>query len=82
MLVLSVSFSGIEVMELEGDVPRMVVVDDERSIRGGRGGAFGVDAVVEGGIEGLRLGEGKGVISVDGETSTNSASRYHFLRRV
>jgi len=29
-----------------------------------------------------RVGVGEGVISVDGETSTSSASRYHFRRRV
>lgn len=29
-----------------------------------------------------RVGVGAGVISVEGETSTNSASRYHFRRRV
>jgi hypothetical protein len=29
-----------------------------------------------------RFGVGEGVISVDGVTSTSSASRYHFLRRV
>ena len=29
-----------------------------------------------------RVGVGAGVISVDGETSTSSASRYHFRRRV
>lgn len=29
-----------------------------------------------------RVGVGEGVISVEGEISTNSASRYHFLRRV
>lgn len=29
-----------------------------------------------------RVGVGDGVISVDGETSTSSASRYHFRRRV
>ena len=31
---------------------------------------------------GFTLGVGDGVTSVDGVTSTNSASRYHFLRRV
>ena len=30
----------------------------------------------------LRVGVGEGVISVDGEISTSSASRYHFLRLV
>ncbi len=30
----------------------------------------------------LRVGVGAGVISVEGETSTSSASLYHFLRRV
>jgi hypothetical protein len=30
----------------------------------------------------LRVGVGDGVISVEGEISTSSASRYHFLRRV
>jgi hypothetical protein len=36
------------------------------------------------GTEGLalRVGVGEGVTSVEGVTSTNSASRYHFLRRV
>jgi hypothetical protein len=29
-----------------------------------------------------RVGVGEGVISVEGETSTSSASRYHFRRRV
>ena len=29
-----------------------------------------------------RVGVGAGVISVEGETSTSSASRYHFRRRV
>lgn len=29
-----------------------------------------------------RVGVGDGVISVEGETSTSSASRYHFRRRV
>lgn len=31
---------------------------------------------------GLTLGVGEGVISVDGVTSTSSASLHHFLRRV
>lgn len=30
----------------------------------------------------VRVGVGEGVISVEGETSTSSASRYHFRRRV
>jgi hypothetical protein len=30
----------------------------------------------------LRVGVGEGVISVLGDTSTSSASLYHFLRRV
>lgn len=30
----------------------------------------------------LRVGVGEGVISVEGDTSTSSASRYHFRRRV
>jgi hypothetical protein len=30
----------------------------------------------------LRVGVGEGVISVLADTSTSSASRYHFLRRV
>lgn len=42
--------------------------------------AVGVLRVISGLL--LRVGVGEGVISVEGETSTSSASRYHLRRRV
>jgi hypothetical protein len=75
----------------------IVTVEFDGSRRGGRGGGrsdreedfecvvlFELVVMEERVVDGLvlRAGVGAGVISVEGETSTSSASLYHFLRRV
>ncbi len=68
------------------DLPLLILALSTHSGRGSvkDGGGIVVDKVGVCCAPGLvsRVGVGAGVISVEGETSTSSASRYHFRRRV
>lgn len=70
------------VLALESTLVRALdVVDAERECDGLLDDGVGVAGSAVSAI-GSRRGVGTGVISVDGVTSTSSASRYHFRRRV
>ena len=71
VVVLELDESFVSVLEVE-ECERMC----EREVDGVEEEDSGVSAM------GSSLGVGMGVMSVDGVTSTSSASRYHFRRRV
>jgi hypothetical protein len=62
-------------------VKALEVVDAEREWEGRFEDGVGVEGSTTSAI-GSRRGVGMGVMSVEGVTSTSSASRYHFRRRV
>ena len=61
--------------------PLLSVLFTLSAYSGGASEGLGMDVRDVSGVV-LRVGVGEGVISVEGETSTSSASRYHFRRRV
>ena len=61
--------------------PLLLVLFTLSAYSGGASDGLVIEVRVVSGVE-LRVGVGEGVISVEGEISTNSASRYHFLLRV